>query len=500
MTPDTRPADPPTEAPEETLDPADWEAMRALGHRMMDDALDWLRGVRERPVWQRMPDDVRATFRTAVPRAPATPEAVYREFTERVLPYPMGNVHPRFWGWVMGTGTPMGVLADMLASTMNPNCGGADHAATLVEQQVLDWFKELLGVSAESSGLLVTGGSMANLVALTVARNAAAGVDVRQHGVRAAPGALTMYASTETHSSVRKAVELLGLGTDGLRLIPVHDDYTIDVRALERAGRGGSRGRPPSRVRHRQRGHGQHRRVRRPRSPGRVLRAGAALVPRGRRVRCARGAGAGAPAAGGGARARGLGGLRPAQVDVRAVRGGLRAGARRVGPSRQLRASPPSYLARARGGLAAAGTWFSDYGVQLTRGFRALKIWMSLQEHGADRYGRLIAQNIAQARYLAALVDAAPELERMAPVPLNIVCFRYVGDGVGTGAARDLDEFNRELLIRIHESGVAVPSSVTLHGQSGIRVAITNQRSRREDFDLLVAETIRMGRELWKEG
>ena len=123
MTPDTRPADPPTEAPEETLDPADWEAMRALGHRMMDDALDWLRDVRERPVWQRMPDDVRATFRTAVPRAPATPEAVYREFTERVLPYPMGNVHPRFWGWVMGTGTPMGVLADMLASTMNPKPG-----------------------------------------------------------------------------------------------------------------------------------------------------------------------------------------------------------------------------------------------------------------------------------------------------------------------------------------------------------------------------------------
>jgi glutamate/tyrosine decarboxylase-like PLP-dependent enzyme len=155
----------------------------------------------------------------------------------------------------------------------------------------------------------------------------------------------------------------------------------------------------------------------------------------------------------------------------------------------------PGYLARARGGLAAAGTWFSDYGVQLTRGFRALKIWMSLQEHGADRYGRLIAQNIEQARYLAALVDAAPELERMAPVPLNIVCFRFVDAAAG----RDLDELNRELLIRIHESGVAVPSSVTLGGRSGIRVAITNQRSRREDFDLLVRETIRMGRELAAE-
>jgi glutamate/tyrosine decarboxylase-like PLP-dependent enzyme len=156
----------------------------------------------------------------------------------------------------------------------------------------------------------------------------------------------------------------------------------------------------------------------------------------------------------------------------------------------------PGYLARARGGLAVAGTWFSDYGVQLTRGFRALKVWMSLQEHGTEKYGRLIAQNIEQARYLAELVAAEPELELMAPVPLDIVCFRYVGHG---SATRDLDELNRELLIRMHESGVAVPSSVTLHGRSGIRAAITNHRSRREDFDLLVVETLRMGRELWNE-
>ena len=495
MTPET----PPEEMLDETLDPADWEAMRALGHRMMDDALDWLRDVRERPVWQRMPDEVRATFRTAVPRAPATPEAVYREFTERVLPYPMGNVHPRFWGWVMGTGTPMGVLADMLASTMNPNCGGADHAATMVEQQVLDWFKELLGVSADSSGLLVTGGSMANLVALTVARNAAAGVDIRKHGVRAAAGALTMYASTEAHSSIRKAVELLGLGTDGLRLIPVHDDYTIDMRALEHA-------------------------VEEDRAAGLTpvcVVGNAATVNTGAfddldrladfcereelwfHVDGAFGA---------------LAALVPAfrpQVAALARADSVafdlhkwmyvpfEAGCvlvRDAPAHHDSFAVSPAYLARARGGLAAAGTWFSDYGVQLTRGFRALKIWMSLQEHGADRYGRMIAQNIEQARYLAKLVDAAPELERMAPVPLNIVCFRYVGGPTGDITARDLDEFNRELLIRIHESGVAVPSSVTLHGQSGIRVAVTNQRSRRDDFDLLVAETIRMGRELWKEG
>jgi aromatic-L-amino-acid/L-tryptophan decarboxylase len=493
-----KPDIPPEAAAEETLDPADWEAMRALGHRMMDDALDWLRDVRERPVWQRMPDDVRATFRTSVPRAPAEPAAVYREFTERVLPYPMGNVHPRFWGWVMGTGTPMGVLADMLASTMNPNCGGADHAATLVEQQVLDWLKELLGVSAESSGLLVTGGSMANLVALTVARNAAPGVDVRRDGVRAASGALTMYASTETHSSVRKAAELLGLGTSGLRLIPVHDDYTIDVRALERA-------------------------VTEDRAAGLqpvCVIGNAATVNTGAfddldRLAefCEREAIWFHVDGAFGALAALVPEFRPrlaalARADSVAfdlhkwMYMPFEAGCvlvRDASAHHDSFAVAPGYLARARGGLAAAGTWFSDYGVQLTRGFRALKVWMSLQEHGADRYGRLIAQNIAQARHLAALVDAAPELERLAPVPLNIVCFRFVGTGAAGGAARDLDEFNRELLIRIHESGVAVPSSVTLHGQAGIRVCITNQRTRREDLELLVTETIRMGRELWQE-
>lgn len=486
MTPDVSPI-------EETLDPADWEAMRALGHRMLDDALDWLRDVRERPVWQPMPDAVKATFRTPAPRHPASPESVYREFTERVLPYPTGNVHPRFWGWVMGTGTPFGVLADMLAATMNSNCGGFDQSATEVEQQVLDWFKELLGMPAESSGLLVSGGSMANLVGLAVARNAGAGVDVRKKGVRAAGGRLMVYASSETHSSVRKAVELLGLGTEGLRLIPVCDDYTIDFAALERAV-----------AEDRAAG---HRPVCVVGNAGTVntgafddldrladfcgredlwlhvdgaFGALAALAPAHRAL------------------VAGLGRADSVAFDLHKwMYVPFEAGCvlvRDASAHRNSFAVTPGYLARARGGLAVAGTWFSDYGVQLTRGFRALKVWMSLQEHGTEKYGRLIAQNIEQARYLAGLVAAEPELELMAPVPLDVVCFRYIGQGSTT---RDLDELNRELLIRIHESGVAVPSSVTLHGRSGIRAAITNHRSRREDFDLLVAETLRMGRELW---
>src|SRR5262249_40464380 len=137
--------------------------------------------------------------------------------------------------------------------------------------------------------------------------------------------------------------------------------------------------------------------------------------------------------------------------------------------------------------------WFTDYGVQLSRGFRALKVWMSLKEHGTAKYGRLIAQNIQQAKYLADLVGSAPDLELLAPVPLNIVCFRYLAPGRDDTA---LDALNQEILIQLHEQGIAVPSNALIRGRFALRVAIVNHRSRREDFDLLVREVRRIGREL----
>jgi glutamate/tyrosine decarboxylase-like PLP-dependent enzyme len=153
----------------------------------------------------------------------------------------------------------------------------------------------------------------------------------------------------------------------------------------------------------------------------------------------------------------------------------------------------PDYLVHAEGGVAGGSRWFSEYGLQLSRSFRSLKIWMSLKEHGIERYSRMIQKNIDQARYLAERVRQSPNLELLAPVPLNIVCFRYTDSRLSNAA---LNELNARLLIQLQELGVAVPSSTTIAGTFAIRVANVNHRSLRQDFDVLVEAVVRLGKDL----
>src|SRR5262249_51120801 len=148
-------------------------------------------------------------------------------------------------------------------------------------------------------------------------------------------------------------------------------------------------------------------------------------------------------------------------------------------------------------GPASGSIWFSDYGIQLTRGFRALKVWMEMKHSGVTKLGRLIRQNVEQAAYLAALVEAAPRLELLAPVALNVVYFRFVAPGVNE---ERLDGLNEELLMRLHESGVAVPSGTHVRGRYALRCAVTNHRSRREDFALLISSVESIGEHLYAEG
>ena len=477
---------------EEGLDPESWDAMRALGHRMVDDMMGYLEQVRDRPAWQPVPESARAALDRPVPRAPEGAEQAYADFVTHVLPYPLGNIHPRFWGWVIGTGTPLGALAEMLGATMNPNVGGGDHGANYVERQVLEWCRELFGLPAGASGILVSGGSMANLVGLAVARNAMAGYDVRRLGVAAAPAPFTLYGSAEMHSSIQKAVELLGFGSDALRLAPVTAAFEVDVDALERMiTEDRAAGRQPLCV------IGNAGTV----NTGAIddLARLAGIAERERLWYHVDGAFGSlavldpelAPRLAGMERADSLAFdlhkwmYVPYEAGCTLVRKGA--------AHRDTFSLTPGYLAHAERGAAGGELWFSEYGIQLSRGFRALKVWMSFKEHGIDRYARLIRQNVEQARHLERLVEQSPDLELLAPVPLNIVCFRY------RGALRDeaaIDALNRELLMQVHERGIAVPSSATLRGRFAIRVAITNHRSRREDFELLVREVVGIGREL----
>ncbi len=219
--------------PFETLDPENWDEMRELAHRMVDDMLDYIGSNRDRPVWTETPKDVAEKLTSPAPKQPAGADAVYEEFIENILPYNLHTNHPRFWAWYMGSGTVMGALADFLAASLNPNVGGINHVAPLVEQQVIGWIVEMMGFPADSSGLLTSGASMANFTALTVARNSNTGFDVRREGVQKASGPLTVYASTEIHSCNQKAIETLGLGSHGLRHVPVNDDYTMNLQALQ---------------------------------------------------------------------------------------------------------------------------------------------------------------------------------------------------------------------------------------------------------------------------
>jgi glutamate/tyrosine decarboxylase-like PLP-dependent enzyme len=404
----------------------------------------------------------------------------------------MGNIHPRFWGWVIGTGTPSGMLAEMLAAAMNPNLGGGDHVANYVESQVLDWAKEMLGYPGDASGLLVSGASMANLVGLTVARNVKAGFDIRSDGLAAAERPLVLYASQETHNSVQKAVELLGLGSHALRLIPVNDQFQIDLEVLEATITADRQtGRQPFCIV----------------GNAGTVNTGAFDDLEALGDICAReqlwfhvdGA---------------FGALAALSPELRPlVRGMQRADSltfdyhkwmyvpfeagcilvRREPDHRQAFALSADYLAHNQRGLAAGKHWFSEYGVQLSRGFRALKIWFSLKEHGIETYGRLVQQNVDQAHYLGDLVERHPALECLAPAALNIVCFRFNPGGVDDETLNDL---NKELLIQLHESGIAAPSYTTLNRRYALRVCIVNHRSRTEDFDLLVSEVTRLGQEL----
>jgi len=469
----------------ETLDPADWQGFRRQAHRMLDDMLAYVENIRERPVWQPMPADTRAQFRSAAPRTPSDIASVHDEFMQKILPFTVGNVHPGFMGWVHGGGTPVGMLAEMLAGGLNANLGGRDHAPIEVERQVVQWTREIFGFPESATGLFVTGTSMANLIAVIVARDAALGFKVRQRGMNAETKQLTAYASTAVHGCIGRAMDIAGLGSDALRLIPTDSRHRIDLAELERAiERDRDAGFSPFLV---------------VGSAGTVdtgaidaLDDVAELCRREKlwfHVDGAYGALAMlapdlAPRLQGIERADSLAfdfhkwGQAPYDAGFILVRDGEL--------HKNAFASPGAYLQRTQRGLAAGATWPCDLGPDLSRGFRALKTWMTLKVHGTEALGAVISRTCELARYLENRVLETGELELMAPVELNIVCFHY--------RSEDTDRVNEQIAIDLQESGIVALSTTRIDGRVVIRAAIVNHRTSRSDIDALIDGVLSFGR------
>jgi glutamate/tyrosine decarboxylase-like PLP-dependent enzyme len=387
------------------------------------------------------------------------------------------------------------MMADMLAAGINPHMAGFNQAPALVEEEVLRWLAEMVGMPREASGLLVQGGTMANVLGLTIARYVAAraaGFDVRRDGLQGAHPTLVFYASTEAHNWASKGAEWLGLGSRALRQVPVDEEFRMVVPALKemvRADR--KKGLLPFCIV----------------GTAGTVNTGAiddldalATTARAEKLWFHVDGAFGAlaylseelrPRLAGITRADSIGldlhkwGYLPFECACGLIRDRL--------AHEQALASTASYLTPTARGVIAGGLPFANRGLELTRNFRALKVWMTLKAEGIDRLTQCIAQNVRQARHLAAAIDASPDLELLAPVSLNIVCFRYAPKAAAT---KDLNALNQEILLQLQERGIAVPSGAVVNGRFAIRVANVNHRSKTEDFDFLVRAVVELGKAL----
>ena len=484
------------EAQASSLEPKDWDEYRELCHQMVDDVLTHLQSLDQKPTWQQMPLDLEERIRgEPLPRKPAGEKAAYGDFTRDILHFPSGNLHPRFFGWVEGSGLPFASMADMLASSLNPHMAGFNHAPKLVEQKLVDWMAELMGFPSGTSGVLESGGTMSNILALAVARYAKCGFDVREQGVQAGSQPLTVYCSDETHGWIEKGMEFLGLGRRFLRKVPVDDQYRMKIDGLRdmiEADRAAGL-RPICVI-----------------GTAGTVNTGACddLVSLSHlckdediwfHVDGAFGAF-----------------LKLSPANSHLVEGVELADSLAIDLHKWMFlpfeiacvlvrdeaahtgtfALAPSYIAELDRGVIAGGLPFWDRGMDLSRSFKALKAWMCLKAYGVEGFTKAIERNLGQTRLLVELVNASPDLQLMSPSTMNIACFRFVRPGLDGPA---LDALNLETLLRLQESGDAVVSSTVLDGKFALRFCTVNHRTQVSDIQMLVDSVVKHGRKSYLE-
>jgi aromatic-L-amino-acid decarboxylase len=479
---------------EETLDPADWESMRALGHRMVDDMLTYLQNVRSEPTG--FPTQ-KAIKNICVPLTQdgEGEEKVYEVFQNNILPYANPVTRPRFWGLVVGTGSPYGMFAEMLRAGMN-GCQEALLAEAFVHKQVISWIKEMIDFPEEAGGILVGGGSEANFTGLAVARNAKAEVDMKAEGVQRLRRKMTLYCSDETHHCLERSVELLGLGNEALRWIPTDDDCRIRLDALREAIEDDRK----------QNNH-----------PFCI-------------IGCAGTVNSGAfddlNALADLAKEENMwfhvDGAFGAWVKISETHRHLADGMERADSlaidlhkwmcmpysigctlvkdrlahySTFVYGHEAKYLESALDQREDQITNPHNLALALSRNFTSLKAYMLLRAYGKTKYGNLVQQNIDQINYLSELINREPDVEITAPVTSNVLCFRYKPKGL---TEPEIEELNKNIYNQLNQISFLMISDTTIKGKYMLRACNVNHRSQKQDFEFLVNEVKKIGGKIKK--
>jgi aromatic-L-amino-acid decarboxylase len=478
------------------------DEFRRLGRRAVDLVADLLDSLPRRPVTPgEMPSEIRAVLgdRT-LPETGVPAERLLEELGPLLLDHSLFNGHGRFLGYITSSAAPIGALADLVAAGVNPNLGGwpLSPMATEIEAQTVRWLAEFMGYPTDCGGILVSGGNMANFVGFLAARRAKAPWDIRERGLAGGPP-LTVYASEGTHTWIQKAADLFGLGTDMIRWIPAGPDAAMDVSLLEpgietdRAA-----GRLPFLV---------------VGTAGSVGLGAIDALPRIAEI-CRKhdlwfhvdGA-YGAPAAA----------LPEAPTDLKGLR---EADSVAVDPHKWLYSPLEAgcTLVRRPGDLIEAFSFHPEYyhlenpsgetmlnyhefGMQNSRGFRALKVWLALRQVGREGYVRMIRDDVALAAALYDRVRAEPELEAVTR-NLSVTTFRFVPGDLETGTpAADayLNELNEEILERIQYGGEVFVSNAVLGEAYLLRSCVVNFRTTLADIEAIPGIVARVGREVDRE-
>nr|WP_070959598.1 pyridoxal-dependent decarboxylase [Hyphomonas sp. Mor2] len=475
------------------LEPEDWESFERLLIRLASEARHALEHIGESPVWQRPPQSVRDAFNSSVPMHGEGIEAVYDQFKRDLEPFVVGNRHPNYLGWVIGSGIPASMIGDWLAALVNSVPTLFDDSSALTELQVLRWIKQLVGMPADCSAILTTGVSESTLIALRVATYAALGDSIRLNGVAHAENKPVFYISEETHDCARKAIQILGFGSTHIRVLKTDQDFAMRASDLAAA-------------------------IREDLAAGRIPVAVIATIGTVNTGAC-----------------DDIGAIADVCSDhdvwlhvdgafgiwsaITSVKKHLTSGIERadslvfdlhkwmyqtydVGCAiiqdpelhRQALETHADYLAPLTGSVRDGPADLCSLSIQLSRGFKALKIWFSLKSEGVGAFASAIERNLERAQEMTELIHASTDLELLAPTNLHIVNLRFSHK---TASPASLNACNEHIVRQLQLDGIAVPSSTMINGKFSIRVCFSNHRANRSHVDRVVSAIEQAGRDYY---